>query len=348
MADRRAWPPLPYLAAATAVVLAVYELFSFGRAIGQGLLLTFMGVLLAFVVHFPIDLLSRFLPRGLAAVVTLVVSLATMAALWWLALPAIAEQTAQAIRQLPGVVEAVHAQLQRVAFGPLARALDPGLGEALRERAVALASGLLGEVTGLVTGVTGVILAGIFVIGIAFFGAYEPQLYVNGLLRLVPERRRPRMARLLSELGRRVQRWVLGALFSMTLVGLLTALGLHLLGLQGWLVLALLAFMLEFIPFVGPLISAIPGVLLALASSPALAVWTALMYVAIQQVEGNVLQPLIMRKAVHIPPALLLLWQVAASLAFGFVGLIVATPLLAVILVVVRVYYLEPEETPGT
>lgn len=107
------------------------------------------------------------------------------------------------------------------------------------------------------------------------------------------------------------------------------------------LALGLLAGLLDFIPFIGPIIEAVPVLLVAFTAGPQMVLWVALLYFAVQQVEGNVLVPLIQKRAVSLPPALTVVSAVGMGVLFGFAGMVFATPLLVAIMVVVRMVYLR-------
>ena len=133
----------------------------------------------------------------------------------------------------------------------------------------------------------------------------------------------------------------------MVAVGFLTWLGLALIGVPSALTLALLAGLLEFVPYVGPIVSAVPAVLLAFAASPEMAFWTALLFFGVQQFEGYVLEPLVQQHAVDLPPALLLFALVAGGLVFGLIGVLFAEPLTVMLFVMVkRLYVREALQTP--
>jgi predicted PurR-regulated permease PerM len=138
--------------------------------------------------------------------------------------------------------------------------------------------------------------------------------------------------------------WVLGKAATMLFVGVATWIGLMLFDIPGALALAALAAVLEFVPNLGPTLAAIPAVITAFLISPATAVWVALFYFALQQVQSGLSIPLIERRAVNIPPAALLIWQIMLAIGFGILGLFVATPLLAVIVIAVRILHIEPAE----
>jgi predicted PurR-regulated permease PerM len=123
---------------------------------------------------------------------------------------------------------------------------------------------------------------------------------------------------------------------------MLTTVGLLFLGIQGSLVLGLIAFFLEFIPFYGPILSAVPAVAVALLVSGESALWVIVLYTGIQQAEGHLVQPLVMRGAIRLPPVLTVLIGAFMAILFGFLGLVLAVPLLATALVLTKRLYIQP------
>jgi len=128
---------------------------------------------------------------------------------------------------------------------------------------------------------------------------------------------------------------------TMLTVGLITWLGLLLLGVPLALGLAFLAFLLEFIPVLGPIAAAVPAILVGLSVSPMLGLWVTLLYIGIQQVESYLLLPLVQRWALHFPPALSLIGILVFGVLFGWVGVLLAAPLMVATTVWVRKLYLE-------
>ena len=183
----------------------------------------------------------------------------------------------------------------------------------------------------------------------AIFIAANPSLYKRGLIKLIPKRGRHLARETLEETGRALKLWLMGQLVAMLLVALLTWLGLWFIGLPAALALALTAGFLEIIPYVGPILASIPGILLALLQGPEMAMWALFVYLAVQQAEGVVITPIIQGKAVELPPALTVFGVVGAGIMFGFVGLIFAAPLLVVAYVLVKKLYVREAlhtETP--
>ncbi|KHK91105.1 hypothetical protein LK12_09325 [Novosphingobium malaysiense] len=176
--------------------------------------------------------------------------------------------------------------------------------------------------------------------GAVFFAA-QPSLYTRGVVKLVPPDRRTLVSQSLQDSGRALRLWLLGQLISMIVVGVLTGVGLWIAGVPSAMALGFIAGLTEGIPYLGPIIGSIPGILLALMQGPETALWALLVYVAVQQIEGNTLVPILHREFVSLPPALTLFWIIAAGLIFGIVGIIFATPLLVVLYVMVKRLYVR-------
>lgn len=185
-----------------------------------------------------------------------------------------------------------------------------------------------------------VLVAGIFL-------ASQPRFYTTGAVKLVPPAKRHLALEAMEESERALRLWLRGQLIAMVVVGLLTGFGLWVLKMPSAFALGLLAGILEFIPFAGPILSAIPAVLLALAVSPDLALWVVLLYFAVQQFEGYVLTPLVQQYAVDLPGVVLLFSLLAFGILFGTLGVILAAPLAVVTYVLVkRLYVIETLHTP--
>lgn len=187
---------------------------------------------------------------------------------------------------------------------------------------------------------SGLTNAFLIIVGGIYFAA-QPKLYRTGIIKLIPEDGRGLIATALDDSHRALRLWLMGQLVSMTIVGVLTTLGLMLLGVPSALALGIVAGLLEFIPYAGPLLAAIPALLLALTVSPELALWTLLLYWGLQQIEGNLVQPLVQQRAVDLPPALLLFTIIAGTLLFGTLGIVFAAPLTVVIFVLVKRLYVR-------
>lgn len=186
------------------------------------------------------------------------------------------------------------------------------------------------------------VVAEIFVVIVA--GAYfaaEPRMYRDGAVMLLPPRVRDEAREALDEAASGLRRWLLGTLFSMVVVGVLTGLGAWLVGLPAPLALGLIAGLAQFVPIIGPALSAVPGLLISLSLGPTTMLWTLALYVGVQQFEGQILTPLVQRRTVQIPPAVTLLAVIAVGLIFGPLGVLFATPLTVVAYVMIRRLYVH-------
>ncbi|QCW99495.1 AI-2E family transporter [Aggregatimonas sangjinii] len=179
----------------------------------------------------------------------------------------------------------------------------------------------------------------IFFLGMFFMIA--PMTYVNGLIKLFPKARRERTEEILLAMGKTLKSWLLGKLLSMLIVGILTGIGLSILGVPLALTLAIFAALISFIPNFGPLIALVPAFLLAFTESPTTALYVAMLYLGVQAIESNVLTPMIQKKMISLPMAMVLIAQIALGLFTGLLGVILAVPLVAAIIVLVKMAYIE-------
>ncbi|WP_158700941.1 AI-2E family transporter [Phytohalomonas tamaricis] len=181
----------------------------------------------------------------------------------------------------------------------------------------------------------------VFILFIGLYVAFEPGTYEAGLLQLVPARQRSGTADLLEEIKHKMAWWLVGRLVSMSVIGVLTGLGLWWLGIPMAFSLSLLAGLLVFIPNVGPIIAAVPALLVAFSQSTS-AMWHVLvLYIAVQTLESYLITPYVQRRVVKMPPGLLITLQVALGLVSGAVGLLMAGPLLVLLMVLIKRLYVE-------
>jgi len=179
------------------------------------------------------------------------------------------------------------------------------------------------------------------VVLLSIYLASEPGFYVHGFTKLFPKSRRDRVREVLAPIGEMLGRWLIGKAASMLFIGLMTWIGLSIIGVPLALTLGLLAGLLSFIPNFGPIISALPALLLAFIDSPITAVYVLGLYIGVQLIESNIVTPLIERETVELPPALTIIFQLSLAALVGGLGLVLATPLLAVIMVLVQMVYIQ-------
>ena len=314
------------------VLLAVTAmLFAFAPAVP---LLGFAGLLLAVALSVPAQALTRL--TGCArwlAVLGVVVGLLAAAGLAALAAAApLAEQAAELADALPRSLAALRDRL--AANDALGWVVDRMTGSAGPDVDAGMAATAASATLGWIGNAVLVILLGVYL-------AVAPHDYAAGLRALLHPAIERQAAETLIECGQVLRGWLLGQGFAMVVSGVLTWIGLMLLGVPMAGVLAVIAALLGFIPNIGPVIAAVPAMLLAATVSPWLALWVGLLFLVVQFLEGNILTPLVQQQVADLPPAALLLAQVLMAGAFGLLGVALAAPLAAVGAVIVRRAYAE-------
>jgi predicted PurR-regulated permease PerM len=301
----------------------------------RGLLILVFGAVLAAVILTVIaaPIAQRLhLPRTVALTIAVVLAAALFAIAFGLFGREVAAQASLLEHRVPEAWRAIETRLDAW-----------GLGEPLAQwtQSIRSGGGVAANLGGIAMSVGSALADTLLVLVGGVYLAAQPDLYRDGLIKLIPERGRALCAEALDDSGRALRLWLRGQLVSMILVGLLTGFGLWLIGVPSALTLGLLAAILEFIPFAGPIIAAVPALVLALAAGPEMAFWVVILYLVVQQIEGNVIQPIVQERAVDLPPALLLFSIVAGGLVFGIVGVIFAAPLTVVIYVMVKRLYVR-------
>jgi predicted PurR-regulated permease PerM len=306
------------------------------------LVLAFTAILLAVTLRtlaLPVSRVTR-LPERVAVLLTLLIVVGTLAAGVWTFGASIGKEAGDLLDQVTAAADRLEAMIAESRIGRY-------FGESTRvvEQGVSSVAGGVGRVA---QGTFGFIADLVLVIFTAAYLALEPSLYRRGILRLLPRPHRPQVDAALIAVGSDLRRWLIGQLGAMIGVGVLTGVGLWLVGVPRALELGIIIGLFEFIPFIGPILGAVPGVLLALSQSPELALWAILVYVGVQQVEGNVIMPIAQRWAVHMPPAIGLLAIVAFGLLFGVPGVLIGTPLAVAIMRLVDMLYVKGTLERGT
>ncbi len=175
----------------------------------------------------------------------------------------------------------------------------------------------------------------------ALYLAASPGVYQRGVVLLVPPRGQERACEVMDVVGDSLWKWLIGQLVAMAAVGTLTVVGLLLLGIPSAPALGLVAALLEFIPLIGPFLAAAPALMIAFAQSPQDALWVAGLYLVIQQIEGNLVTPLLQKRVVDLPPVVTIGAIAAGGVLFGILGMFLATPMAVVALVMVNLLYIE-------
>ena len=309
--------------------------------LAQVLLLLFGSVLVAILLRSIADPVARHtpIPDRAAVVLAALLILALLSGFVGLLGAQIRTQGAALLERLPDLVQAVESQLGADTLGEwLERQAGRGFAGA------DLVASLAGYTTRAITVAATVLV----VLAAGIYLALNPALYLSGVLKLVPPNRQIGARNTLSALGRTLRLWLASQLAAMAVVGTLITLGLTILGIPSALALGVLAGLFEFVPFVGPLASAVPAVASGLMDSPHTAVWVAGLYAFVQQTESLFIQPLLQQRMVSLPPVLTIFAVLGFGVLFGPLGLLLATPLTVIGLVLVKELWVREEVTvPG-
>jgi predicted PurR-regulated permease PerM len=327
---------------AAVFALTALAIFGLGMAawrLAPVLLLIFGGVLVAILFRTLADGMSRWLglSYGWALGLALLLLTAGVSAGLYLGGHLVANQLAELSDQIPRSLEKLRKDLSASPWGrQLLRAAPTSTEEVPVKQEVAAS-----YATGALYSVTQMLAAALVVLFLGVYLAIDPDKYSHGALRQAPPRHRPRLLEVMGEIHHKLRWWLLGQLLCMLIIGVATTIGLALLGVPLALALGVIAAVLAFIPNFGPVISAVPAVLLAFVLSPLTALYVVILYLALQTVESYLITPLIEQHVVSIPPVLTISAQVGMGLLFGVGGVIVATPLVAAAQVAITRLYIE-------
>ena len=330
---------------AFALLLGGYFVYSI-----TGVVLAFLlTVLFSIILSAPVNYLHR---RGLGrtwGVLAVIAAFAAAIYLFGLAIvPIVEAQSAQLVEAFPALVEEAVALFNRVQgfFGlgirisPNGESLSAIGQQALTGSAVSTAAGVgLTLATALSLGLV-VLIATVYMV-------IRPEPWVEGFVSLFPAAWRQRAREVLSEMYHAVQRWFIGQLTAMTFIAIFWAVSLSIIGVPFALLLGIFSGLISFVPYVGATVSVVVPLLLALTSEPFTAVYVILAFVVIQQIEGNILQPVLMSRAVDLHPALVVFAILTMGTLFGIVGVFVAVPLVAALQVLVRELWVRKMDEVG-
>ena len=327
--------PAARIAMGAVIVLAVAGTAWLLIKLSGLLLLVFAALVLAAILDAMTGFICRIpgMRRGAALTVAVFAMLAVIIGAFTLFGTQIVGEFDTIRESIPPAIDQVQALLERAGLGETARGLiEQGQGDV---------SNLLSQAGGYaMTAGSGLANIVLLFVG-AIFIASDPAVYRRGLILLMPHRAEGPLGEALDDAARGLRGWMMGQAVSSVVVGIFTWAGLSLLGVPAAGGLGIIAGLLDVIPMIGPIISGVPAVLLAFTVSPMTALWTTLLFLVIQQLQGNLLQPMIQKQAVDVPPAVLLFAVVAAGLLFGFMGVLLAAPLTVVVYVMVQRLYVR-------
>jgi predicted PurR-regulated permease PerM len=307
------------------VAFALLLAYRFLATVAATVLLLATGLLLAVALSGPVEALHRRkVPRPISVVSLVLGVVAALALAGYLLLPVLVEQAAQLSSTLPDALSQLVERARELArrFG-----IRLGGGGGISPSTLAsIARRLIGGLLGLFGGLTSFFTGLIVVLFVPLYLAAMPGPVAGWVVRLFPPDRREKTRDVLAKARASLLGWLGGRLFSMAVVGALSTAALYLIGVPGALLLGVFSGLVAFVPLIGSIAGAVPPLLLALVGNPLDAVWVLLAYVAIQQVESNLLTPLVMRKTVSIHPVVVIASVTVAGAAFGILGALLAVP----------------------
>ncbi|HKI01893.1 MAG TPA: AI-2E family transporter [Thermoanaerobaculia bacterium] len=359
---------------AAALVMGLYLLLRLLWLAHDLLFITFLGILFGLAVARGADWLERYrIPRGVGATLIVLSFVGLLVGIGAWAAPTLREQSGELQRMLPQALDRIEAwaDSHRAGFlgqfipgsAPAASTEGPaaspspagppptppaeapeGAGGSFSQLPKSL-SGQLGAVTGylfsFLSSTVAVVGGLLLILFIAIYVGAEPRLYHQGLLHLVPRSARPRADEVLGAVGMTLRRWLTSQLVLMVVIGVITGVGLSLLGVKSAVALGIIAGLLEFIPMLGPILAAVPAVAMGFLDSPQKALFVLLLYWGVQFLENHILVPILMKRGVDLPPVVTLIGLALMALVFGFLGMLVAVPFLAALMTAIKLLYVE-------
>jgi predicted PurR-regulated permease PerM len=340
VAEQRGQIHVAYRAVLLAAALVVLGLLF------RELLTLLLAVLMTIIIAIPLAAVATRLqqyrvPRVVGVLVGLLAGLGVISAVLAIVIPAFADQTEDFVNAVPGTVESLEDRVR-----DLTNERPSELGDRAQKFARRYTDDpaeLIGPITSIGLGVAGVLGGLILMLVTACFMAVRPQPLVEGALRLFPPDRRPNVERVMYRLREAWIGWLRGVVVDMLVTGVLLYAGLRIVGLDYAIVFAVFAALLV-VPYFGAVVGAVPPVLYALTVSPGKALLVLLIYLVVQQIESNVVIPLVMSKRVRLHPALIAIGVVIVGQLFGVVGLFVAVPILSAVVICMEEFWVRPLE----
>jgi predicted PurR-regulated permease PerM len=301
------------------------------------LLAIFAGVLLAIFIRGLAIRLQRWVPVSEKIALTLVAGgLAVFMGLTlWAFATLMARQTQELTKVLPASLERLQQQVSQTEWG---KTLLENVGNAPEKL---MPNQFFSKATGVFTGAMDTAVNLMVILFTGLYGAFDPQTYTRGMVRLFPARRRKQAADVLDAAGVTLWDWLMGRMIAMAFVGVANAVGLWALGVPLAFILGVIAGLLTFVPNFGPLIAAVPAMLVALMQSPTLALYVLVLHFVVQTIEGYFLTPLVQSRMVSMPAIVVIGSQIVFTTLLGPMGLILATPLATLAMVLLDLLYLR-------
>jgi predicted PurR-regulated permease PerM len=322
------------------IAVAIVALAAAAWLLRDAIILAFGAIIVAMVVRLGAEPFLRWMPKYAAMAVSGVLIAAILAGVGYLFVKHIGGQLQDLVQKLDDASKAITEKLQT---SDLAKRVLP------KEGGLDISpSSLLGSVFSVSArffeALIVMLISGVYL-------AAQPEMYRHGLIQLVPPRLHRQAERAVAEIGTALRLWLIGQLIQMVVIGIITTFAVWMIGLPSPFALGLIAGLAEFVPYIGPIVASFPALLVASTQGSDAIIWTGVAYLAIHQIEGNLIAPLVQRQMILIPPALTLLGIVAIDYLFGTYAIVLAAPLVIAIFIAVKRLYIrdtlgEPTELP--
>lgn len=315
-----------------------------GKAIDI-LLLIFSGILLGIIFRSSRDFIHQKikLAKGVSLAVVVLLFLGIFTGIGFVVGPTLQKQADKFYSQLPETWSKTKKKISEYEWGRELANENPSLKDFFKDKEIGPDGehDMTDSILSYLSGVASMLAALVLIFVTAIYIAAEPKLYSQGFIRLFPFRRRKQVSEIMDEISITIQWWLLGQVCSMLLLGILTSLGLWLLGVPFAILLGSFTALMTFIPNLGPIIAAVPTLTIALTVGIDTAIYTAIFFGTLQCLEGYFITPMIHRKSISIPPVLIITVQFLLYYLIGFLGVLLAMPLMGVAKVLIKKLYIE-------
>ncbi|QMW01563.1 AI-2E family transporter [Spirosoma foliorum] len=335
-------------ASAAFIGLSIAVLFLLVGYAATFFFLVFGGIIVAVVINGLSGYVSNktHLSYGVSMVLVMFLLVTLVGGIMWALSPTVSQQADELAQSLPASVERLKSHLSQTEWG---RKLLDGLPDKPSQllSSDGRGMGILTQVTGIFSSTLGSLVNVLIVVITGIYLAASPSIYRRGFVRLFNPSYRDRLLDVLDQCDTTPKNWFISRSITMTVVGVATSVGLALLGIPFPIVLGIIAGILNFIPNLGPYIALAPALLVALPQGTNYVVYVFALYMGVQSLEGYILTPLLDKKFVSVPPALLLFGQVLLGILVGIAGVLFASPLIAVLLVIIQELYIKDRLEKG-
>jgi predicted PurR-regulated permease PerM len=343
------------IARAAALTLAVYWMARLFWIANPLFLTAFLGILFGLAVSAGVNRMDRLrIPRGAKAGLIVLSFIGALVLFGVAVAPTLREQGAELQRKIPESIDRLERWIEEKHGGSLGMVLPaepsssttqpaatPAQPSTLRERLGTQLGNLTRYLFPFLHSTLAALAGLLLIIFMAIYIASDPDMYHRGVISMFPARNRRRAGEIFSAIADILRKWLVTQLIAMATICAVTTVVLLILGVKAAFALGVIAGLLEFIPTVGPILSAVPAIAMGFVDSPEKALYVGIAYVGIQFMENHLLIPLLMKGGMNLPPALTILAQALMALLFGFLGLMCAVPMLAAGMVAVKMLYLE-------